>query len=328
MKQIETAEVERTLAVEQAQVAKQVALIATLKEQETADILKKQAVEVAERAKEVAVAQKERERAAAQAQVLAAEAEREKAKQQVTTVQVTSEAEREAQKKLIAAQQQVKEKQIRDQTDADIHAYAIVKEADGERQAAEMQYEARLRLAEADAASQTKKAEGERAVKMVDVNVERERVNVEQARVEVERVSLSNKSEFEEAALKFELEKLRIEADKQVRIAAANALGTMLSKAQMQIFGDPTTMTRMSEQFMRAASLGTAADGLMRSLPPEAQSMLERVASSVGMALKPSDVPQPEVSSGTNGHGATPPPAVIEAEPAPEVKSAKRVSRD
>jgi uncharacterized membrane protein YqiK len=328
MKQIETAEVERTLAVEQAQVAKQVALVATMKEQETAEIAKKQAVEVAERAKEVAVAQKERERAAAQAQVLAAEAEREKAKQQVVTVTVTTEAEREAAKKLIAAQNEVKQKQIRDQTEADVLAYTAVKQAEAERQAAEMQYEARLRLAEADAASQAKRAEGERSIKMVDVNVEREKVNVEQARVEVERVSLSNKSEFEDAALKFELEKLRIEADKQVRIAAANALGTMLSKAQMQIFGDPTTMTRMSEQFMRAASLGTAADGLMRSLPPDAQSMLERVVSSVGMALKPSDIPQPD-GGGTNGHGPASTAPVIESEPAaPEVKSAKRVSRD
>jgi uncharacterized membrane protein YqiK len=329
MKMIETAEVERTLAVEQAQVAKQVALIATVREQETAEILKKQAVEVAERAKEVAVAQKERERAAAQAQVLTAEAEREKAKQQVTTVTVTAEADREAQKKLIAAQQEVKQKQLRDQTEADVLAYMSVKQAEGERQAAEMQYEARLRLAEADAASQTKRAEGERAIKMVDVNVEREKVNVEQARVEVERVSLSNRSEFEDAALKFELEKLRIEADKQVRIAAAAALGNMLSKANMQIFGDPTTMTRMSEQFMRAASLGTAADGLMRSLPPEAQSMLERVASSVGMALKPSDVPH-EVGGNGNGTSATTvtPAVVVEAEPAPETKSAKRVTRE
>lgn len=306
MKQIETAEVERTLAVEQAQVAKQVALIATVREQETAEILKKQAIEVAERAREVAVAQKERERAAAQSQMLAAEADREKAKQLVTTVTVTAEADREAQKKLIAAQQEVKQKQLRDQTEADVMAYMSVKQAEAERQAAEMQFEARLRLADADAATATKKAEGERAVKMVDVNVEREKVNVEQARVEVERVSLSNKSDFEEAALKFELEKLRIAADKEVRIAAAQALGNMLSKANMQIFGDPTTMSRMSEQFMRAASLGNAADGLMRSLPPQAQEMLERVATSIGGALKPAgDGSHTDGPVASNGHGST-----------------------
>lgn len=302
MKNIETAEVERMLAVEQANVSKQITMVTKLKEQETANILKKQAVEVAERTREVAVAEKERERAAAQAEMLTAESEREKAKQQVTTVTVTSEAEREAQKKLIAAQQEIKQKQLRDQTEADVLAYMQVKQADGERQAAQMQYEARLRLAEAGAAAATKQAEGDRAVKMVDINVERERVTVEQARVDVERQSLSNRSEFEEAALKFELEKLRIQADKEVRIAAASALGNMLSKAQMQIFGDPSTMTKMSEQFMRAASLGTAADGLLKTLPPEGQELLAKIASGMMGALTPAKPVESTVAA-TSGAG-------------------------
>ena len=175
------------------------------------------------------------------------------------TVEVTSEADREAQKKLIAAKQQIQEKQLRDQTEADVLAYMQVKEAEGQKTAAEMQYEAKLRLAEGDAQAMTRKADGDRAVKMVDVTVERERVGVEQVRVEVERQSLSNKQEFEGAALKFELEKLRIQADKEVRIAAAQSLGLMLSKANMQIYGDPETMSKMSSQFLRAASMGVAA---------------------------------------------------------------------
>ncbi len=280
-KLVEMTEVERALAVEQANIAKQVALIEKLKEQETENILKKQAVEVAERGREVAIAEKERERAAAQAEVLAAEAEREKAKQSVVTVQVTSEAEREAQKKLIAARQSIEENKIRQQTAADVQAYTIVKDAEGERKAADLQYEAKLRLAEAEAQAAARQAEGERAVKMVDVTVERERVNVEQARVEVERQNLANKSEFETAALKFELEKLRIEAEKEFRIAAATAMANMYAKAEMKIFGDPSTMARMSEQFMRAASLGTAAEGLLHTLPPEAQQKLESLLSSV-----------------------------------------------
>jgi flotillin len=281
MKAIETAEVERTLAVEQAQVAKRVALVAKLREQEQAEILKKQAMEVAERTKEVAIAEKERERAAAQAEVLTAEAEREAAKQRVTTVQVTADAEREAQKKLIAAQQAVNEKRLREQTDADVLAYMRVKEAEAERQAADLQYQAKLRLAEGDAQGSIKRAEGDRALRMVEINVEREKVNVEQAKVEVERQSLSNRSEFEDAALKFELEKLRIDADKEVRIAAAHALGNMLAKANMQIFGDPETMARMSSQFMRAASLGTAVDGLMKTLPSQGKELIGQVASAV-----------------------------------------------
>ena len=286
-REIETSNVAKSLAIEQAEVAKKVALIEKIREQETAEIMKKQTVEVAERSKEVAIAQKERERAAAQAAMLTAEAERESASQKVVTVGVASEADREAQKRLIAAQQQITEKKLRDQTEADVLAYTRVKQAEGEKQAADLQYQAKLRLAEGDSQSMTKRAEGDRAAKMVDVTVERERVGVEQVRVEVERQSLSNRQEFEGAALKFELDKLRIQAEKEVRIAAAQALGNMLAKANMQIYGDPDTMAKMSTQFLRAASLGVAADGFLKSLPEEGRDLLENLGVAVINQVKP-----------------------------------------
>jgi uncharacterized membrane protein YqiK len=305
MQAIEMAEVQRTLAVEQAQVSKKTTLLVKQREQETAEIAKKQAVEVAERAKEVAVAEKERERAAAQAGVLTAEAQREEAKQNVITVQVTSEAEREANKKLVAAKQLINEKKIREETEADVMAYMAVKQAEGERQAADLQYEAKLRLAEGDAQGNIKRSEGERALKMVDVNVEREKVNVEQARVQVERESLSNKQEFEDAALKFELEKLRIEMERDVRIAAAQALGQMLSKANMQIFGDPDTMARMSQRFMAAASIGQAADGLLTTLPAKGQDLIEKIGIGVLSQLTPKDTEAGGASAAAGDGAAT-----------------------
>jgi flotillin len=117
------------------------------------------------------------------------------------------------------------------------------------------------------------------------VTVAGEQVNVERAKVDVERQSLSNKQEFEGAALKFELEKFRIAAEKEIRIAAANAMGQMLAKANMQIFGDPDTMARMSARFMQAASYGTAVDGLMSTLPPETRDLLDKLGSIAGMKL-------------------------------------------
>jgi len=287
MKNIETTEVERLLAVEQAQIAKNVALVERQREQETATIMKKQAVEVAERSKEVAVAEKERERASAQAEMLAAEAERERAKQNVMTVTVSAEAQREAEKKLIAAKQVITESKIREETAADVLAYTAVKTAEGDRKAADLHYEAKLRLAQGDSESAIRRAEGERAIKMVDVTVDRERVGVEQVRVEVERQSLSNKQEFEDAALKFELEKKRIDAEREVRIEAAKAMGNMLGKANMQIFGDPETMSRMSHNFMRAASLGLAAEGLLTNLPPMAKDLIGKLSTNLGAHLSP-----------------------------------------
>ncbi|MGN6369097.1 MAG: flotillin family protein [Phycisphaerae bacterium] len=308
---VQTAEVARKLAIEQAEVDKQTALVAKVREQQQAEVLRQQAIEVASREKEAAVAEKEKEAAEARAAMLEAEAQREKAAQAVVTVQVIAEAEREAQKKLTAARQAANENKIKEETNADVLAYMRLKEADAERQAAELQYEARLKLAEADAASAGKRAEGERAVKMVDVTVEREKVNVEQARVDVERTSLSNKQEFESAALKFELEKLRIQADKEVRIAAAQAMAGMFAKAQMQIFGDPSTMASMSQQFMKAAGYGNTADGLLATLPAEAKTLLSSLGQTVvsQMATKPeaaAEDAEKVVAAGANGNRLTP----------------------
>ncbi len=168
-----------------------------------------------------------------------------------------------------------------------------------------------LRLAEADAQSNTKRAEGEKSLKMVDVNVEREKVNVEKARVDVERVSLSNKQEFEGAALQFELEKLRIQADKEVRIAAAQAMANMFAKAQMQIFGDPSTMASMQQQFMKAAGYGQAADGLMQTLPPEAKTLLANLGTTIvsQMAAKKPDGKGSAVEAKPEPPKPAPPPS-------------------
>ncbi len=301
---IEEAEVQRKLAVEQAEVAKRVALIEKLQQQETAEVSKQQAIEVAERRRESAIAEQEQERAAAQARALEAEAEKEQARQDVLTVEVKSQADREAAQKLIAAQQIIDESRIREQTEAEVDAFRVIKKADAEKQSAEAQAEAKLRLAEADASAESKRAEGERARKSVDVQIERERVAVERERVEVERQELANRSEFEVAALEFELDKLRIAADKEARIAAANAMGNMMAKANMQIFGDPETMAKMSGRFMSAAGFGNAADGLLRSLPPEAKQLVDQLQGKLADVLEPEkeDAASPKpVKKGANG---------------------------
>jgi hypothetical protein len=176
-----------------------------------------------------------------------------------------------------------------------------------------------LKLADADSQSATKRAEGEQSGKMVDINVERERVSIEQARVEVERKSLSNKQEFESAALKFELEKLRIDAEREVRIAAAQAMGNMLAKAQMQIFGDPETMSRMATQFMRAAGAGNAAEGLLKTLPPQGQELLNQLTTAVMAQFNtPKEGPATGLSGAASADGngaATPAVDRVEARP-------------
>src|SRR5262249_21229604 len=255
------------------------------------------------------IAEKEQERAAAQAAMLAAESEREAASQKVLTVKVTAEAQREAEKKLIAAKQEITQSKIREETEADVMAYMEVKKAEGERQAADLQYEAKLRLAEGDAKAATRRAEGEQAIKMVTVNVDREQVGVDQARVEVERQRLANKQEFEEAALKFELEKLRIDADRDVRIHTSESMSKMMNGANVQLFGDPSTMANMMHGFMRATGVGMSVEGLLKALSPEARELLGRLGLGGGEHLG---------IGGRNGNGAVAGPATPSATAKPD----------
>ncbi|HEX4793987.1 MAG TPA: hypothetical protein VH370_09355 [Humisphaera sp.] len=105
------------------------------------------------------------------------------------------------------------------------------------------------------------------------------------------------KQEFEDAALKFELEKLRITADREVRVQAAVAMGNMLAKAQMQICGDPETMAKMAGQFMRAASIGTAADGLLKTLPPQGQELLQQISAALASQFSAADAQKPGLTT-------------------------------
>jgi hypothetical protein len=81
----------------------------------------------------------------------------------------------------------------------------------------------------------------------------------------------------------------------------------------MQIFGDPETMARMSNQFMRAASMGAAADGLLKSLPPQSAEMLTKLASSVASQLSPKAAAAVAEHAATNGDTVV--PVVAEIKP-------------
>jgi hypothetical protein len=84
--------------------------------------------------------------------------------------------------------------------------------------------------------------------------------------VEVERQALEYRQTYSEAALKFELEKFRIEAQRDVQIELARAIGEFMSRGTMNIFGDPETLARMTEQYAKGLGLGVAIDGALSGL--------------------------------------------------------------
>lgn len=289
---VKEAEIQRDLAVQAAAIERERALIARKREMQQADIerekaiaaaniAKQQAVETQERQKEAAVAEQEAIRAKAEQSALLAQAQREAASQEVIKVQQLAEAEREAQKKLIAAQQAIDQDKIRRQTEAEVAAFTQIKQAQAAQESAEKEATAKLKLAQAEAQAREFAAQGERALQMVPVEVERERVAVEQARVEVERQSLENKQTYSEAALSYELNKLRIEAERDVQAQMAKSIGEFMAKGNFTVYGDPQTMSQMMGQYMRGMSLGTFAGGLMNGTPDAVKSALGDVAQEV-----------------------------------------------
>ncbi|HLK55484.1 MAG TPA: SPFH domain-containing protein [Chthonomonadaceae bacterium] len=264
---VEVARAQQEQAVQTAQVAKeqaiQTAQIAKDQQVQMATVEREKSVSLAERQKEIAVADQEAARAKAEEAALRASAEREKAGQQVTTVTQLAEAEREANKKLIAARQQIEQDKLRQQTTADVDAYTRVKQAESEQEAATKQAEARRQLAEAEAGAREMVARGEKAQQMVTVDVAREQVNVEQAKVAVERQQLENRQEFAEAGIQLEVQRLSIQASRDVQIEFARALANFLASGHMTLYGTPETATTMLDNMAKGFGFRSMIEGFV-----------------------------------------------------------------
>ena len=298
---VQVAEVEKTRALEVANQQRERAA-------RVAEIEKQRTVEIATRENAIAIAAKEQERAESEAKRYAAEAAMEAERQAVRTVEITQTAEREKAKAIIEAQAEFERRRLAEQVTADVAAYAVVKSAEGAATAADKEAMARRTLAEAQKEAMRLEAEGQLAAQMVPVDVERKRVEVEQARVGVERQELENKAEFETISRGLQVDLAKIEAEKQVRIAAAQAFGEAMASAKMTVWGDPDTVQRMSESFFKGQQFGYLADGLMTNMPDgikdalgQAGAALQEMTASGSIDGRNGDVP---VADGADGSPA------------------------
>lgn len=279
------AEVKRDEAVQVAEVEKNRALEVAHQQREqaarVAEVEKQRTVELAMRENAIAIAAKERERAESEAQRFAAEAHMETERQAVRTVETTQTAERDKARAIIEAQAEFEKKRLQEQVQADVAAYAVVKAAEGAEAAAAKEASARLTRAQAEKEAMALQAEGHRAEQMVPVDVERQRVEVERAKVTVERQDLENKAQFESIARGLQVDLARIEAEKQVRIAAANAYGEAMASAKMTVWGDPDTAARMAESFFKGQQFGYLSDGFMNNAPDGVKDALGQVGTAI-----------------------------------------------
>ncbi len=258
-RQTQQAQITADQAVRQADIAKEQTV-------QTTEVEKVKAVEVATRDQQIAIAQKETERAATEKARLEAEAAREQANQQVRTVEVVASAEREARQKLIGAENEAQQALVRKERDADAVAYQRQKEAEGELRAAENRAKATLTMAEAEAQANSRLAEGQRAVQVVPVQVEAERVEVARKQMEVDRASAEYKQQFEKSAIEFELAKLEVNARKEVQVAMAGAVGNFAQQGNYTVYGTPETMASMFTNLSKGLGIGAFLEGVGNSM--------------------------------------------------------------
>jgi len=272
-------QIEARRAIELANVQKEQAIAVALREQQ-------RAVEVAERKKQEAVALAEKERAAAESQLALAEAERERAKQVIKTVEVEAAAERDKKKRVIEAEALAQQKFVEAQRGADADAYRTQKQAEGRKAAADAEAEAVTKKAEADANAAKLRAEGERAVALVPVQVQQEQVEVERRRVDVLKQELEAREKHGRAAQDFELSKMRIVKEAEVRIEAAKATVNLVGHVQAKVYGTPEDVAKMTQAWMNGMGIAKMVNGFFDGATAETREVSAELAEQLGGVVK------------------------------------------
>ncbi len=264
-RQVELADVEKTRTLELA-----------LREQQ-------QEIEIAERQKQERIAQAEARRANAESALADAEADRERATQRVTTVRVTEEAERAKRQMIIEAEAGAERDLIVSQRRADAESYSVRAQAEARKAAADAEAEAVRKRAGAAADAEQQHALGVRATAMVPVDVERARLELDRERIEmVVKAELEAREKHGRVAQDFELEKLRIEAEKAVRVAVANAQASLFAKMTATLYGTPEDVRKIMGSLVQGQTFAKGLHGFFEGADEPTRAVVGSLAAGVG----------------------------------------------
>jgi hypothetical protein len=269
------AEVRQILAVELEQREREIALIGKEQERERVDIRRFLAREVEERDREIVLVEKTRELEEVAAKRLETTAERERAEHDMESVRPLANAVRDKEIERIDAEKLAERQRIEEERKAEITSMHMVSQAEARRQAAGLEAEATRVRAHAVSDAQKISAEGiEReagAAGRAEMEVDALRVANDQRRLEAEATGLEAKAvalkKYNEAATFLELSKLYIEAERDVHIDQAKAMGNALQNAQIRMYGGDGTMDTVRGMFTTGFGLGEVLEGLAQSMP-------------------------------------------------------------
>jgi flotillin len=282
-----------------AQRAVELAELEKMRNIEIANIEKQQATKVAEEAKIQAIAEAAKLKAAKEAELAKAQALREKETQAVKTVEVEATAERDKRQAVIAAEAKAEQIFVSEVKAADAKAYQVQKDAEARKAAADADAEAVTKKAQAEAHAAKAKAEGERAQALVPVEVEREKVKIEQDRFnQITKPELEARERHGKVAQDFEIAKLQVDADRQIRIETARAMATIGEKITMTLYGSPEHAAGMLKSLMNGQQVASVINAFSESIDPKVGETVMGAVESVGKLLggetkEPQETPGP-----------------------------------
>ena len=304
--EVERARVKKALAVEVEERERDIALIAKEQERERADIQRFLAREQEERDRQITLAAKTRELEQAEAHRLEMTARREQAEHDAESVRHLADASRQKEIDRIRAEKDADTRRIEEENKAQITRMHLLTQAEARSLAAEREAEATLTRARATSEAQQIAADGiEReagAVGRAEVHIETLRVENVQRRFQAEAVGIEAKAgalkKYNESATFLELAKLHIEAERDVHIDQAKAMGTALTGAHIRMYGgDSGTVDNIRQLFTSGFGIGEALEGVAQSLPEGLRDRLARDGIR-GIFRRPDDGPL----SGHVGH--------------------------
>jgi len=278
-RELRQAEIDTSLALELEEKNREISLIAKEKEREKADIERFLAREVEERDREIALVGKTRELEQAEAERLTTTAEKERAEHAVESVRIIADAERAKDLQLIDAAKIAEARQVDEESKAEVSRMHMVKQSEARKEAADLEADATLTRAKANSDAQKITAEGiEReagAAGRAEMEIETLRVANTQRMLESEAAGLEAKAgalkKYNEAATFLELAKLYIEAERDVHIDQAKAMGNALQNAQIRMYGSgggqDGTLDTIRGLFTQGFGLGEVLEGFAQSLP-------------------------------------------------------------
>ena len=304
--EVERARVRKARAVEIEEREREIALIGKEQERERADIQRFLAREQEERDRQIALAAKTRELEQAETHRLEMTARREQAEHDAESVRRVADASRQKEIDRIRAEKEADTRRIDEENKAQITRMHLLTQAESRSLAAEREAEATLTRARATSEAQQISAVGiEReagAVGRAEVSIEALRVENTQRRFQAEAVGIEAKADalkrYNESATFLELAKLHIEAERDIHIDQAKAMGTALTGAHIRMYGGGDgTVDNIRQLFTSGFGIGEALEGVAQSLPEGLRDRLARDGIR-GIFRRPDDGPL----SGHVGH--------------------------